>query len=82
AHPWTDDLAGVPPAKALQIAVLSFCQSFQGPSVRSRLGPCVNPLLSQPVMEAGLALSTVDLTWGGRDRAMVRAAFADALPPS
>ncbi|PZN97525.1 MAG: asparagine synthase [Alphaproteobacteria bacterium] len=81
-HPWTDDLVGVPPAKALQIAVLSFCQSFQAPAVRSRLGPCVNPLLSQPVMEAGLALSTVDLTWGGRDRAAARAAFADALPPS
>lgn len=82
AHPWTDDLTGVPPAKALQIAVLGFCQTFQGPAVRSRLGPCVNPLLSQPVMEAGLAMSTVDLTWGGRDRAAARAAFADGLPPS
>lgn len=81
-HPWLDDLRGVPPAKALQMSALAFCQTFQGPAVRSRLGPCVNPLLSQPVVEAGLALSAVDLTWGGRDRAAARAAFADVLPPS
>lgn len=81
-HPWLDDLRGVPPAKALQMSALAFCQTFQGPAVRNRLGPCVNPLLSQPVVEAGLALSAVDLTWGGRDRAAARAAFADVLPPS
>ena len=81
-HPWLDDLRGVPPAKALQMSALAFCQTFQGPAVRSCLGPCVNPLLSQPVVEAGLALSAVDLTWGGRDRAAARAAFADVLPPS
>ncbi|MEN5229709.1 asparagine synthase-related protein [Brevundimonas naejangsanensis] len=79
-HPWLDDLKGVPPAKALQISVLAFCQSFQAEAVRSRLGPCINPLLSQPVMEAGLAMSTVDLTWGGRDRSAARAAFRDVLP--
>ncbi len=81
-HPWLDDLASVPPAKAIQMSALAFCQTFQGPALRSRLGPCVNPLLSQPVMEAGLAISTVDLTWGGRDRAAARAAFADVLPAS
>jgi asparagine synthase (glutamine-hydrolysing) len=40
----------------------------------------VNPLLSQPVVEAGLAWSSVDLTWGGRDRFAARAAYADAIP--
>lgn len=80
-HPWLDDLNGVPPAKAMQISALAFCQTFQGPAGRSRKGPCVNPLLSQPVMEAGLSISTVDLTWGGRDRAAARAAFARDLPP-
>src|SRR5690606_36549176 len=81
-HPWLTDLRGVPPAKALQISALAFCQTFQGPAGRSRRGPCLNPLLSQPVMEAGLAWSAVELTRGGRDRAAVRAAFADVLPPS
>ncbi|MFC0634634.1 asparagine synthase-related protein [Brevundimonas balnearis] len=79
-HPWLEDLKSVPPAKALQVSALAFCQTFQGPAVRSRRGACVNPLLSQPVMEAGLALSSVDLTWGGRDRAAARAAFADDVP--
>ena len=81
-HPWLDDLKGVPPAKAMQISILAFCQAFQAEAVRSRLGPCINPLLSQPVMEAGLAISTVDLTWGGRDRWAARMAFQDAIPHS
>ena len=81
-HPWLDDLRGVPPAKTLQISVLAFCQTYQGQAVRSRRGACVNPLLSQPIMEAGLAMSAVDLTWGGRDRSAARNAFVDVLPPS
>lgn len=81
-HPWMADLEGVPPAKALQISTLATCQTFQGLAVRNRDGPCLNPLLSQPVMEAGLAWSTVDLTWGGRDRSAARAAYADVLPPT
>lgn len=79
-HPWLDDLKGVPPAKALQISSLASCQAFQAQAIRSRGGACINPLLSQPVLEAGLAWSAVDLTWGGRDRAAVREAFRDVLP--
>lgn len=79
-HAWTDDLEGLPPAKAFQISVLAFCQTYQGQAARNREGICLNPLLSQPVMEAGLARSTVDLTWGGRDRAAARMAFADRIP--
>lgn len=81
-HPWLDDLKGVPPAKAMQILGLVNGQAYQGSAVRSRHGPCVNPLLSQPVMEAGLAWSSVNLTWGGRDRYAARVAYADAIPPS
>lgn len=81
-HPWLQDLRGIPPAKALQISTLAVCQTFQGPAERSRPGPCINPLLSQPVMEAGIAWSAVDLTRGGRDRAAARAAFSGSLPPS
>lgn len=81
-HPWLDELKGVPPGKAAQVVGLVNSQAFQGHAVRSRHGPCVNPLLSQPVMEAGLAWSSVDLTWGGRDRFAARAAYADAIPPT
>lgn len=81
-HPWFDDLKGVPPGKALQISALVNCQTFQGLAVRNRSGPSVHPLLSQPVMEAGLALSSVELTWGGRDRAAAREAYRNVLPPA
>ena len=79
-HPWVDDLAGTPPAKAFQINALAYCQVFQEAARRSRQGECLNPLLAQPVMELGLSLSVVDLTWGGRDRALARRAFAADLP--
>lgn len=80
-HPWLDDLKGVPPGKALQISALVNCQTFHGLAGRNRSGPSVHPLLAQPVMEAGLSWSSVDLTWGGRDRAAARAAYQDVLPP-
>lgn len=79
-HPWVKDLAGTPPAKQFQVNALAYCQVFQQAARRSRVGDCLNPLLAQPVMEMGLSLSTVDLTWGGRDRALIRRAFADDLP--
>nr|WP_314121546.1 asparagine synthase-related protein [uncultured Brevundimonas sp.] len=81
-HPWLDALNGVPPGKVKQIIGLVNSQAFQGRAGRSRHGPCINPLLSQPVMEAGLAWSSVDLTWGGRDRFAARAAYVDAIPAS
>lgn len=79
-HPWLEDLRGVPPAKARQINALAYCQAFQAEAVRGRRGPVVHPLLSQPLMELGLGMSAVDLTWGGRDRAALRRAFAADLP--
>lgn len=79
-HPWTNDLEGLPPAKAFQVNALAYSQVFQQTARRSRRGICLNPLLSQPLMELGLSLSTTDLTWGGRDRALIRRAFANDLP--
>nr|WP_303682940.1 asparagine synthase C-terminal domain-containing protein [Brevundimonas naejangsanensis] len=79
-HPWLEDLRGVPPAKRMQISALAYCQTFQQAAVRTRNGWCLNPLLSQPVVELGLGISSTDLTRGGRDRALVRSAFKDLLP--
>ncbi len=41
----------------------------------------VNPLMSQPVVEAALAIPTWKMVEGGRDRAIVRKAYHDRLPP-
>lgn len=79
-HPWLDDLRGVPPAKRIQISALAYSQTFQQSAGRTRHGLCLNPLLSQPVVELGLSISSTDLTRGGRDRALVRAAFRNTLP--
>lgn len=79
-HPWTEELKGVPPAKAFQINAIAYSQVFQQKARRSAGGDCLNPLLAQPIVELGLSLSTVDLTWGGRDRALMRRAFSADLP--
>lgn len=80
-HPWLADLGCVPPAKRRQIQGLVHGQLFWAPSARGAAADLLHPLLSQPVMEYGLALGADVLTGGGvRDRAFARHAFADRLP--
>ena len=79
-HPWLKDLAGVPPAKRLQIYSLARGLLAYGRSYRAQQADVVHPLLSQPVLEHCLSLSTVALTGDGDDRALARRAFADRLP--
>lgn len=81
-HPWLADAAGLPPAKALQVACLAAALSLNGASRRGTAARLRHPLLSQPVMEACLPLDVVQLTAGGHDRALARAAFSDRLPAS
>lgn len=79
-HPWLADLAGIPPAKRLQIHSLTLAQRLNGPCRRSGWVDAIHPLLTQPVVELCLRLSTADLTMGGRDRGLARLAFANRLP--
>lgn len=81
-HPWLADLAGLPPAKRLQIETLAECQLMSGDSLRARQAELIHPLLSQPVMEHCLTIPTMDLTLGRRDRALARQTFAVRLPRS
>jgi asparagine synthase (glutamine-hydrolysing) len=82
-HPWLQDLDDLPPAKQLQIrAAVGTGHHHWGRSRRSRAADVVQPLLSQPVLEACLATPTWTHVEAGRDRALARAAFADALPAS
>lgn len=80
AHPWLDDIADLPPAKQLQVYGLVACQTLHGESLRSRYSQVIHPLLSQPIVELCLRLSTVQLTQGRRDRALAREAFAGIAP--
>lgn len=80
-HPWLEDLEGLPPAKQLQIrAAVGTGHHHWGRARRSRVADIVQPLLSQPVLEACLAAPTWTHVEGGRDRALARAAFAGILP--
>ncbi len=79
-HPWLEDLRGVTPAKRLQIRGLANAQGFFGDCRRARRAELVHPLLSQPIVELCLAIPAIDLTRGGRGRALAREAFADRLP--
>ncbi len=82
-HPWLEDLGRLPPGKRLQIrAVVGTGHHHWGRARRSRAADIVQPLLSQPVLEACLATPAWAHVEGGRDRALARAAFAGDLPVS
>ncbi|MBI1198946.1 MAG: hypothetical protein GC203_13880 [Phenylobacterium sp.] len=80
-HPWLRDIADLPPGKRLHIRSLASCLTFSGDCRRAQAAHLIHPILAQPVVEHCLALSTVVLTQGRRDRAFARRAFADRLPP-
>lgn len=80
AHPWLADLAGLPPAKALQAASLAASLPLQGASVRSGAASLRHPLLSQPVAEYCLSIAVPVLASGGRERGLARDAFTGRLP--
>ncbi len=81
-HPWLEDLEAAPPGKRLQIAALTAMQPGWGRSRRGDAARIQQPLLSQPVVEACLAIPTWQLVQGGRERGLARLAFADDLPAS
>lgn len=78
---WLGDLGDLTPTKQGQIEGLARTLLVTGRSARTEQADLVNPLLSQPIMELCLSLSSMALTQGGDDRAMARAAFADRLAP-
>lgn len=80
-HPWLDAPAGALPGQAAHVSGLVRVQLNIEPD-RSLFAPVVNPLLSQPVVEACLAVPSWAWREGGRDRAVARDAFAAQLPAS
>lgn len=78
-HPWLDAPVNALHGQAAHIAGLVRVQLNQEPE-RSLFAPVVNPLLSQPIMEACLAIPSWAWREGGRDRAAARDAFAARLP--
>lgn len=79
-HPWLDAPAGTPPGKAAHVGNILRVQPNLEPTF-GNLYPVLNPLVSQPVVERCLKIPSWAWREGGRDRAVVRRAFAEALPP-
>lgn len=80
-HPWLDAPAGALPGKAAHVATILRVQPNLEPSLGDRY-PVLNPLVSQPVVEACLKIPSWASREGGRDRALLRRAFAEILPPA
>ena len=80
-HPWLDAPRTALPGKAAHVATILRVQPNLEPSLGDRY-PVLNPLVSQPVVEACLKIPSWAWREGGRDRALVRGAFADILPPT
>lgn len=80
-HPWLDAPSGALPGKAAHVATVLRVQPNLEPSLGD-VYPVLNPLVSQPVVEACLGIPSWAWREGGRDRALVRRAFAKILPPA
>jgi asparagine synthase (glutamine-hydrolysing) len=80
-HPWLDAPPDALPGKAAHISTILRVQ----PNLEASRGaflPVFSPLVSQPVVEACLAVPSWEWRAGGRDRALARRAFARDLPPA
>jgi len=81
AHPWFSAPKNALPGDRERIFDLAGNQLFQGQAARGTRHPLRFPLLSQPVMEACLRAPSWMWISEGKNRALARAAFSDALPP-
>lgn len=78
-HPWLEAPPNGLPGQAAHIAAILRVQQCLEPS-RGRHLPVINPLMSQPIIEACLSVPSWQWRAGGRDRSLARRAFAGALP--
>ncbi len=81
-HPWLDLPPGTPPGLRAHIAAILRSHPVLTAQDRFFDRRYAFPLLSQPVLEACLSVPSWQWVAGGRDRAAVRDAFADRLPPA
>ncbi|MDQ2762377.1 MAG: asparagine synthase-related protein [Pseudomonadota bacterium] len=81
-HPWLSEPPGALPGKAAHIAQLVRAQSYVDAHDRRLPFALIHPLLSQPIVEAALAIPSWEACEGGIDRSQARRAFRHDLPRS
>ena len=81
-HPWLDAPDGALPGKAAHIASLLRIQRHLDGSGQLGDVAVINPLMSQPVLEACLAIPSWMWCRNGQNRSVAREAFRDMMPSS
>ncbi|CAN5172208.1 lasso peptide isopeptide bond-forming cyclase [soil metagenome] len=79
-HPWLIPPPRFLPGKSAHITMLTLAQGFAQTQDPLAFPAIVHPLLSQPIVEACLAVPSWLWVSGGMNRAVARQAFACALP--
>ena len=79
-HPWLSAPPGALAGDAAHVAAVLLPFNYIEGHPRDAASELVTPLLSQPIMELCLGIPSWRWCVGGRDRALVRRAFADDLP--
>jgi asparagine synthase (glutamine-hydrolysing) len=80
SHPWLDAPSTALPGKRGHVALLLRMQNHIEGYLRGAGLDIINPLIAQPIVEQALGIPSWLAIAGGRDRAVVRRAFAERLP--
>lgn len=80
SHPWLDAPDDILPGKTVHAAFLMRAQKGIELYPRATMPPHIAPLMSQPIIEACLAIPTWEWIAGGQNRAVSRKAFEGYLP--
>lgn len=79
-HPWWDDIGQAGPARAARIVHLTDLEYYRQPSAVTTSLVSAPVLASLPVLEMVRQIPPYLMTIGGKERGLVRAAFAADLP--
>ncbi|WP_267432941.1 asparagine synthetase B family protein [Sphingomonas sp. GM_Shp_1] len=80
SHPWLDVPRGTPPGKAAQVGLLLAAMAVADGLDPDRHPALLSPLVSQPIAEAALRVPSWMWFEEGRNRVLVRQAYAARLP--
>jgi asparagine synthase (glutamine-hydrolysing) len=80
AHPWFRAAPNLSPGKRLHLWAVLDCLNLFYPYRRAEIADTEFALITQPVIETVLRIPSWILTSGGRDRSLLREAFAGEAP--
>lgn len=79
-HPWLHRWPTLPAGQAQRIAILLDAEHYNDANLLKTRLHSVAPLYSQPIIEASMRMPPWLMTYGGKDRALIRSAFETEIP--